>query len=157
MLWLHVLSVVKTIGYALTGRMHFSKQRLGEIVIAEDGRQFTIFRQVIVTPRKEQPEKPGAIFRIRLQVTNMTPQQNKVFSLLPIPLYAGLPGFRSKLYTLNGRYCQSIYEWDTVQDAENYAQSFAIRFMTRRSMPGSVSYEVLPTATQSQPQTGEAL
>ena len=39
---------------------------------------------------------------------------------------------------------QGIYEWDTAQDAENYAHSFAVRFMTMRSVPGSVSCEIAP-------------
>jgi hypothetical protein len=36
------------------------------------------------------------------------------------------------------------YEWDTVEDAENYSRSFAAGFMARRSVPGSVSFNVLP-------------
>ena len=39
---------------------------------------------------------------------------------------------------------QGVYEWDTVEDAKNYASSFAMKFMTIRSVPGSVSHEIVP-------------
>jgi hypothetical protein len=33
--------------------------------------------------------------------SHMSPRQNKLFSLLPIPFFVGLPGFRSKLWMVN--------------------------------------------------------
>ena len=105
---------------------------------------FTIFRQVIVDPPKGQQAKLGALFRVRFSVANMTPQQNKYFSILPIPFFVGLPGFRSKLWMhdhTTGE-SQGVYHWDTVGDAKNYANSFAMKFMTRRAVPGSISHEV---------------
>lgn len=115
----------------------------------EDGQEFVIFRQVLVEPSQDQPEKPGAILRVRFHVANMSPKQNKLFSLLPMPFFIGLPGFRSKLWMLNettGDF-QGVYEWDTVQDAENYASSFAMKFMRIRPVPGSVSYKIIPKQT----------
>ncbi|MBC8264336.1 MAG: hypothetical protein H8E47_09465 [Anaerolineales bacterium] len=141
-----LLAFLRTHWYLLSGRLHFPRERIGETLTMEDSQEFTIFRQVIVDPGKDQPEKPGAVFRVRFRVANMSPEQNKRFSLLPIPFFVGLPGFRSKLWTLdeaNGVF-QGIYEWDTVQDAQNYAKSFAMRFMTGRSVPGSVSHQVIP-------------
>ena len=44
---------------------------------------------------------------------------------------------------------QGVYEWETVDHAESYARSFALRFMTRRSIPGSVSYRILPQDRRS--------
>jgi hypothetical protein len=126
-------SVLKTMGYTFTGRVHFKKQRLGQVIAGEDGQNYTIFREIVVDRHPGQPEKPGAVFVLRFQVTNLSPRQNQIFSLLPIPLY-----------TINGSHCQSIYEFDTVQDAENYSRSTALMFITRRSVPGSVSYKIIP-------------
>jgi DNA-binding transcriptional regulator of glucitol operon len=137
-----VSSVFKTIGFVVTGRLHFPKQRIGEVVIDEDGRQFTIFREVVVDRAKTQPEHPGAVLTLHFKVTNMSPAANKFYSLLPLPLYIGDPGFRSKLFTINGEYCQSIYEWDTVQDAENYVNSIALKTILRRAVSGSVSCKI---------------
>jgi len=137
-------SLFKTIEYAFTGRLHFKKQRLGQVVTSDDGRDYTIFREVVVDRGPDQPEKPNTVFVLRFQVTNLSSKQNQLFSLLPIPLYVGFPGFRSKIYTIDQSYCQSIYEFDSVQDAENYSQSAALKFITRRSVPGSVSYKIVP-------------
>ena len=92
-------------------------------------------------PSQDQPQNAGATFRVRFQVAHMSAKQNKLFSLLPIPFFIGLPGFRSKLWTLNeaSGVSQGIYQWDTVQDATNYAHSFAMKFMAMRPVPGSIS------------------
>ena len=140
------LSFLRTLSYVIGGRLHFSQGRIGEVVTMEDGQEFVIFRQAIVDPSQNQPEEPGATLRVRFHVAHMSPKQNKLFSLLPIPFFVGLPGFRSKLWMLNEASgdCQGIYEWDTVEDAKNYASSFAMKFMTIQSVPGSVSYEITP-------------
>ena len=140
------LAFLKTLGYLLRRRIHFPRDCIGEVLTMENGQGFVIFRQSIVNPSPGQLEKPGAIFRVRFHVANMSPKQNKLFSLLPIPFFTGLPGFKSKLWTLNESNgdSQGIYEWETVQDAENYADSFAMKFMKIRSVSGSVSYEIIP-------------
>jgi len=139
-------SLLKTISYVLRGRLHFPRECIGEVLTMEDGKAYTIFRQAIVAPSPDQPKELGVIFKVRFHVARMSPKQNKLFSLLPIPFFIGLPGFRSKLWMISEASgdCQGIYEWNTVQDAENYASSFAMKFMTMRSVPGSVSCEVIP-------------
>ena len=141
-----LFSALKTIGYALSGRLHFPSGRVGESLRMGDGRSFVIFRQGVVDPLPGQPEHPGAVFIVRFHLATMSAGLNKIFSLLPIPFFIGLPGFRSKLWTLdeNSGDFQGIYEWDTVQDAENYAKSFAVKFMARRSLPGSLSFQIEP-------------
>lgn len=137
-------SLIRVIGYFLTGRLHFPKERLAEVLTLPTGQQYSIFRQVVVDPDPKQPKRPEALFRVQFHLENMTPQQNKFFSIIPIPFFVGLPGFRSKLWTSDeetGDF-QGIYEWDTMQDAKNYANSFAMKFMTRRSRPGSVRFEI---------------
>ena len=142
------LSFLKTHWYLLTGRLHFPRERIGEPFTLGDDQVFTIFRQVIVDPSKGHQAKLGALFRVRFRVANMTPEQNKRFSILPIPFFIGLPGFRSKLWMLDRTTgdSQGVYQWDTVQDAQNYANSFAMKFMTRRAVLGSISHEVRPIA-----------
>ena len=140
------LSLLKTLSYALRGRLHFPRKRVGDVITVEDKQDFVIFRQVIVDPGQGQPEEPGAIFRVRFHVTHMSARQNKLFSLLPIPFFAGLPGFRSKLWMLNeasGDF-QGTYEWDSVEHAKNYTNSFAMKFMAMRSAHGSISCEIIP-------------
>jgi hypothetical protein len=139
-----ILSIFKTIGYLLMGRLHFPKDQVGEKVTGEDGKEFTVFRKVVVDPGKGQPAQPGALLTLRFKVTNMTPGVNRFYSVLPLLLYIGDKGFRSKLFTINGDLCQSIYEWDTVQDAENYLQSLALKTILIRSVTGSFSCSIKP-------------
>jgi hypothetical protein len=139
-----ILSIFKTIGYLLTGRLHFPTDRVGEKVTGEGGQEFTVFRKVVVDPGKGQPAQPGALLTLRFKVTNMTPGVNRFYSVLPLLLYIGDKGFRSKLFTINGDQCQSIYEWDTVQDAENYLQSLALKTILLRSVTGSFSCSIQP-------------
>ncbi|MHC1781257.1 MAG: hypothetical protein AB9891_00615 [Anaerolineaceae bacterium] len=139
-----VSSVVKTIGYALVGRLHFPQERLGDIVTDKAGHSFTVFREVVVNPAPDQPTKPGAVLILHFQVTNLSPEANKLYSLIPLALYIGDPGFRSKLFTINGADCQSIYTWDTLEDAQNYVNSMALKTILARSVPGSVSIDIFP-------------
>lgn len=64
-----------------------------------------------------------------------------------MPFCMGFPGFRTKLWMMDEKTgdSQGIYEWDTAEDAENYAHSTALAFMTNRSLPGSVSYRIFPS------------
>jgi hypothetical protein len=111
----------------------------------EDGEEFTIFRQVFVKPRQNQPKIPKAVLHVKFQIARMTPQQNIGFSLIPIPFIIGLPGFRSKLWMVNEStdVNQGIHEWETEEVARFYANSFAMQFMKKRSVPGSLCYEIL--------------
>ncbi|MFC1932922.1 hypothetical protein ACFLXU_04760 [Chloroflexota bacterium] len=80
------------------------------------------------------------------QFARGTPKQNQTLSLIPIPFIVGLPGFRSKTWALHrasGGF-QGTYEWDTVQDAEAYKKSFAIKLMTKRAVPQSLTFEIVP-------------
>ena len=144
------IAFLKTLSYLLRGRLHFPRNRIDEVITMEDGQEFVIFRHVVVDHRPDQPEKPGATFRVRFRFAHGSPKQNRRFSLFPIPFIVGLPGFRSKLWTINERsgVFQGIYEWDTVQDAENYTHSFPLKLMTKRSVPGSVFYETSPNKSK---------
>src|SRR5262249_44366328 len=66
-------------------------------------------------------------------------------SLLNPPLFAGFPGFVSKLWLAHddlGRY-RGLYEWDDPLLAENYARALW-RVLALVSVPGSIHYVVLP-------------
>jgi hypothetical protein len=135
-------SIVYAIYFLIQGRIHFPKDRLGETV--NEGEDFEIFRHMTLDLGKDQPEKPGAIFKVRFQFASMSPEMNKRTSRIPIPFIVAQPGFRSKMWALgreSGEF-QGIYEWDTVASAENYWTSFPMKLMKRRAVPESLSYEI---------------
>ena len=135
-------SIVWAIYLLIRGRIHFPKNRLGETV--GEGEDFQIFRHMTLDPCQDQPEKPGAIFKVRFRFDSMSPEMNIRTSLIPIPFIVAQPGFRSKMWALGtetGEF-QGIYEWDTVASAENYWTSFPMKLMKRRAVPESLSYEI---------------
>ena len=66
-------------------------------------------------------------------------------SLLNTPLFAGFPGFVSKLWLASdeqGRY-RGLYQWDGARRADHYARALW-RVLALVSAPGSIHYIVLP-------------
>ena len=140
-----VSSLVRAIYLLMQRRIHFPKDRLGDII--GQGEDFEIFRHMTLDPGKDQPEKPGAIFKVRFQFASMSPEMNIKTSLIPIPFIVAQPGFRSKTWLLgreSGEF-QGVYEWDTVASAENYWTSFPMKLMKRRAVPESLSYKIEST------------
>jgi hypothetical protein len=135
-------SIVRALWLLVQRRIHFPKDRLGETV--NGGEEFEVFRQMTLDPGQDQPEQPGAIFKVRFQFASMSPEVNIKTSLIPIPFIVAQPGFRSKMWLLGretGEF-QGIYEWDTVASAEAYWTSFPMKLMKRRAVPESLSYKI---------------
>lgn len=137
----------------LTGRFCFPREAVGQIFVMEDGRDFRVFRRA--TRRSHRLSPAGAAFVVRFKPLGMTVEQNIRFSRFPMILMFGFPGFRAKFWTVQDStgLCQGIYEWDAVADAERYASSIAVRFMTGRSEPGSVNYRLIDHAKSDCPPT----
>ena len=138
------LLLFRAIGLRLQGRIRFDKSIQGNTF--KDGEIFTIFRKVVVSPGKGQPENPGAIFKVRFHFAKFGMKTNKLLSLIPIPFIIAQPGFRSKTWMFDretGEF-MGYYEWDTVEDAEKYWDSFPLRMMRRRAVQASLKREIIP-------------
>jgi hypothetical protein len=127
---------------SFSGRIHFPKNRIGEIVQEEE--KFRIFRQVVVDPGNDQPESPEAIFKVCFLFARFSGNTNRTLSLIPIPFIVSQPGFRSKTWLIGQKtgIFQGFYEWETVKDAKNYWTSFPLNLMKKRSIPGSLTYSI---------------
>ncbi len=138
---------LKTFKYVLTRKIHFPKNYLHKTITMEDKQQFKVFRHAVMSTKLNGQN--AAIFKVRFHLAGMSTEKNKPFSVIPMLFILGLPGFRAKLWTLNEKNgdFQGIYQWDSLKDAQNYANSFALNFMTSRSVPGSVSYEIIPNTS----------
>lgn len=132
----------------LSFRVQFHKEDVGRIITMEDGQTFRIFRHVKIKAPNTTP--PQGVFIVHFRPRNMTTQQNIRFSLLPMLIFMGFHGFREKFWCVDDTtgLCQGVYAWQTVQDAQNYANSIAMRFMTRRSDPLSVTARVVSQAEE---------
>jgi len=138
-------SIFITILNFIKRKIHFPKTFNDQKLKMEDNHEFEIFRHVIIGEKNDLPNN-GAIFIVRFKLDNMSIEKNKRFSRFPIPMFIGLPGFRAKFWMCNEQtgFNQGIYQWESEKDAENYSKSFAVKFMTSRSEPKSVSYEIIP-------------
>ena len=124
----------------LSRRINFPKNRLGEIIPGDE--DFRGFRQVTIAPPSDHPENPGAIFKVCFHFARFS--TNRILSLIPMPFIVAQPGFRSKTW-LTGQKTgmfQGLYEWDTVEDAENYWNSFPMNLMKKRALPGSLTRSI---------------
>ena len=121
--------------------MRFLSADNGRTLSMEDSEQFTVFRHVKVKGAGE----PAGVFVVRFTPVRMSVRQNIRFSVLPMIPLLGMRGFREKFWCVNREtgMCQGVYAWQTVADAEAYASSVALRFMTGRSLPGSVTHRIL--------------
>ncbi len=140
-----------TLLYLFTGRLHFHRDTIGQVVTLPDGARFTVFRDVTLDLAEPSTRLPGARFQVRFRVAGMSPAANKRFSWLPVLFFVGLPGFRAKRWLLDeatGEF-MGLYQWDTLQAAQAYAGSFAMRFMTMRAVPGSLTWAVEPPPAEA--------
>lgn len=137
-------SVVKTVQNFLGGTISFPRKYIGRSIIMNEGEHYRVFRHVSVKTKDEQVED-RAVFIVKFKLKKMSVEKNRLFSLLPIPMFIGLPGFISKFWMCNEStgYNQGIYQWKTFKDAKAYSKSFAVKFMTKRSIPGSVEYQII--------------
>ncbi len=140
-----IYSLLNTINLLLGRKIHLPKNKIGKTVITENMQEFSIFREITIDKKTENP----TVFRVKFLLSGMKPKNNIRFSWIPVPFFIGLPGFQAKVWTLNykNNYFQGIYQWENQEYTEKYSKSFAYKFMSRRSVPGTVSFEIIPNTT----------
>lgn len=134
----------------LTRRVHFNRSEVGATITMGDGKAFKIFRRVVIKRYLNTDKKPEALFIVRF-TPKMDIKRNIRLSKIMLLIFMGFKGFRSKYWCVDEEtgMCQGVYEWDRLKDAERYSRSIAVNNMTQRSIPGSVSYKVLPNSEEN--------
>jgi hypothetical protein len=126
-------------------RMHLPSRRVGMRLRFADGSSARVYRETAVD-RGATADPCVLVVEFRLRAVRG--RGHAVFrweSLLNTPLFAGFPGFVSKLWLTDderGRY-RGLYEWDGPRLAENYARALW-RVLALVSVRGSIHYVVLP-------------
>jgi hypothetical protein len=127
------------------GRLHLPAQRVGTVLRFADGTSARVFRETVAERGTTQDPCVLVVeFRLRA-VRGWGHTAFRRESLLNTPLFAGFPGFVSKLWLAHddrGRY-RGLYEWDDPHLAEGYARALW-RVLALVSVPGSIHYAVLP-------------
>ena len=126
-------------------RVHLPKGQVGMRLRFTDGTSARVYRETVVD-RGPTLDPCVLIVEFRLQaVRGRGHAAFRLESMLNTPLFAGFPGFVSKLWLAHderGRY-RGVYEWDGPRLAENYARALW-RVLALVSVRGSVHYVVLP-------------
>ncbi len=145
-------SFVKTFYFFLLWRIHFPKEYVGKKVVMYDGQKFTIFRHVTLNSGSSYLKKSMAVFRVRFKFAKLSHKANKLASLIPIPLIIGFPGFKDKVWMINEDtgFWQGVYQWESEDAVERYIKSFVLGVMNKRSVPNSISYEIIPNTNLSE-------
>ncbi len=92
------------------------------------------------------------VFKVRFKFAKLSHKTNKLTSLIPIPLIITSPGFKDKVWMINGDtdYWQGIYQWESESDVENYKKSFVLGVMNKRTVPNTIAYEIIPNTNLSE-------
>jgi hypothetical protein len=126
-------------------RMHLPKSRVGMRLSFADGTSARVYRETAVD---RGPALDPCVLIVEFRLRAVRGRGHAAFraeSMLNTPLFAGFPGFVSKLWLADdelGRY-RGVYEWDGWRLAENYARALW-RVLALVSVRGSIHYVVLP-------------
>lgn len=140
-------SAATTASMMMAGRLAQPSTHLGCRLSFADGSTSSVFRETAV---RGMPTSDPAVLvvRFRLRVVGTSLPCHAAFRrecVLHTPLFAGFPGFRSKLWLTDlqtGLY-RGLYEWDGADLAVDYAETLA-RLLRVVSVRGSVGHHVAP-------------
>lgn len=135
----------KFVWNVMSGRVSFPDKYIGSTITMEDGKPYTVFRTLPVEVENGLPDN-YAVFVVRFKFSDLSLETNKKLSMIPAPFLVGMPGFIEKNWMINNKTgeFQGIYHWESKEFAENYPNTFIFKLMTKRAVPGSLSYEIKP-------------
>jgi hypothetical protein len=135
-------------------RTRCAPELVGTTLHMSDGRTFVPFRHT----RKHEADWSWsyhpAVLQPRFHLGVLTPERQwlhalfRVVCIVTTPFFAGIRGFRSKLWMVDpetGDFA-GLYEWDDAATAKAYAEGLAkvLRLLSTR---GSVTYELVENCT----------
>jgi hypothetical protein len=140
-------SAVATFRLMGAGRLTSPSTYLGRRLRFADGSTSFVFRETAIWD--PNPRDPAVlVVQFRLRAFGRRRFLHALFRrecILHTPLFAGFPGFQSKLWisdTATGVY-RGLYEWDGPERAADYADQL-VRLLVPLSTHGSVRYHVIP-------------
>lgn len=138
-------SVVAVVGLLARRQLIQPRTHVGDRLRFEDGTTSRVFRETLL--EASTPEPTLLVVQFRLRMLGRSPVAHRLFraeSIANTPLFAGFPGFRSKLWLCDdetGTY-RGIYKWDGADRATAYTKT--LRMLLRLvSEPGTVKYRVV--------------
>jgi hypothetical protein len=130
--------------------LHLPRKNVGRVIRFGDGTTGRVYRETVVDRTPTDPCVLLVSFRLR-GVRGRGHALFRMESILNTPLFAGFPGFVSKLWLANDTHgvYRGLYEWDGADRAEQYARSLW-RVLELVSSAGSIDYRVFPGLRRDQ-------
>ncbi len=126
----------------MAGKLRFISESVDLNVRLPDGSSARIFRHAVNDLRRFA--SPSTLFHIQFEIENGSFETHRRLSLLLIPFFTGLRGFRGKCWCVDEtRTYHGFYAWQGRRHAEAYAISYAMRFMAWRAKPGTLKHEIV--------------
>lgn len=145
--WPFVRCAAVTMVLLARHQLRLPKQYADRELRFADGTTSRVYRETVRTGvGTSDPALLVVRFRLRLiGDSRMLHALFRVESILNTPLFAGFPGFRSKLWATDRRtgFYRGVYEWDGADAATAYATTLC-GLLRVLSEPGSVSFHVVP-------------
>jgi hypothetical protein len=134
-----------------SGRVRLPQEYVGADLTMEDRKKFTVFRRLQIEGGNHSTEQ-YAVFKVRFKFKSFNLKINKTLSVIPALFLVGMEGFREKYWAFDEDtdYFQGIYQWESKEIAEKYPDSFIFGLLTKRSAPGTLSYETMPNTDLSE-------
>lgn len=129
------------------GRLVWPRERVGLRLRFADGTSSTVFRETAV--RDVESEAPSLlVVQFKLWHLGRVGILHAAFRrgcIVNTPLFAGFPGFRSKLWAadLTTWVYRGVYEWDGADQAVSYAETL-LWLLRPFSNRGTLRYHVVP-------------
>jgi hypothetical protein len=155
-LWRIARCAAVTVVLLARGRMHQPVTNVGERLTFDDGTCAPVYRETVVD--RSPPREPTVLvvtFRMRLLNGRRGQAYFRLISLLNTVLFAGFPGFATKLWLAadeQGKY-RGLYEWDGARLADDYVRAlwWPLMIISQRN---SIRYRVLPGRRRDELLTG---
>jgi len=142
-----VASALTTAALLVRRQLVLPRDHAGAQLHFEDGTTSRVYRETVL--RGEPCREPALlVVQFRLKLIGRNPLMHALFraeSILNTPLFAGFPGFRSKLWCTDESTSvyRGVYQWDGAGQARNYADTL-LMLLDLVSVRGSLSCHVVP-------------
>lgn len=144
-LWALIYCVLRTARLLAGHRLRWPAEHVGLRLRFADGSTGRVYRETVAD---HGPVREPCVLVVEFRLRGVRGWGHAAFrreSLLNTPLFAGFPGFVSKLWLAHdeqGRY-RGLYQWDGARRADHYARALW-RVLALVSVPGSIHYIGLP-------------
>ena len=137
---------LRTVNLLVRRRLHQPDDHVGRSCSFADGTAALVYRETVVDrPPTQSPAVLVVSFRLRRVRSSWAHALFRLESVLNTVLFAGFPGFVSKLWLAHDEHgvYRGLYEWDEPVLAEDYVRALWW-VLALVSVPSSIHYAVLP-------------